>query len=372
MVTYDYSELGVESCGATLHRAKGLRGYRKLRAGPSWAKPWLDLMLLTKLVSVARELRPDLIHAHNYEAPIAAYLARAGLKIPVVYGSHNLMVDELESYFHRPWSRLLARAFALALDKTVPRGADGCITLSSAALDELQRLGVPPERLHHIPPGVDPADFPAGDCATTPLPDVLKSTQRVVYAGNPDGYQDLELLFDALRLARQHLPGLQLRMISSAELGPTLRLAESRGLLPEAIEPITTSAWPDVRRAMSECQVAALPRRVCRGYPIKLLNYLGTGLPVVACDGSAMGLEDQRFGRVVRPTASAFAEALTDLVQSPDRSYSMGMAGRRWVLEEQTWAARIPTFERVYHAVLGHDGDTSLAGSVLAAGAGLR
>ena len=372
MVTYDYSEVGVESCGATLHRARGLRGYRKLRAGPSWSKPWLDLMLLIKLVSVARDLRPDLIHAHNYEAPIAAYIARAGLKIPVVYGSHNLMVDELESYFDRPWSRWLARGLAVALDKSVPRGADACITLSSAAVDELQRLGVPPELVHHIPPGVDPEDFPAGDCVPKPGPDDPRSTAHVVYAGNPDGYQDLELLFDAVRIARLEHPGLRLRMISSAELGPTLRIAESRGLPVDAVESMTSSDWPDVRRAMSECQVAALPRRVCRGYPIKLLNYLAMGLPVVACEGSAMGLDDNRFGRVVGPCVEEFAAALTDLVRSPGRSYSMGVAGRRWVLEGQTWSARVPYFERVYRDVLRHDGDSSLAGSILAGGAGLR
>ena len=42
---------------------------------------------------------------------------------------------------------------------------------------------------------------------------------------------------------------------------------------------------------MDAADVAVLPRSVCSGFPIKILNYLAVGTPVVVAEGSDMNLE---------------------------------------------------------------------------------
>ena len=148
-------------------------------------------------------------------------------------------------------------------------------------------------------------------------------------------------------------PDVRLRIISSAGLESTLALASQCGLEPEQVESFTCTDWEQVCELIRECDVAALPRRVCRGFPIKLLNYLALGLPVVACEGSAKLLREGESGLVVPPDPSKFAAALCQLLGDRERAFRMGSGARSSTLVEQDWRLRVPEFERVYAAALG-------------------
>lgn len=346
LVVYHFGE-ELEPCGATLHRTPRLPGYSKLRAGPAWGKPLLDALLLAELLRVVRDVEPDLIHAHNYEAPIAAYIARRLSSVPVLYTSHNFMVDELHTYFGSRFSRALARRFARLLDSQLPRRADQCIALSAEAVPVLEELGLPATRIHTIPPGVHPDDFPEEES-----PGRSAAPLRVAYAGNPDNYQDLDLLFGAMKRLREHLPEVRLRLISSADLSSTAERALALGLPRESLELVTTTDWPEVRAALRGAQVAALPRSVCRGFPIKLLNYMGLGMPVVACAGSAKLLRNGTDGLVVPFSEEAFADGLLRLLEDPGAANRMGRSARASVLEKHGWTQRVPDLERVYAAMV--------------------
>src|SRR5665647_3537086 len=66
------TKLGHEVCIVTYHLGRDMPGvrvvrtavvpwYSKLEAGPSWHKPYLDLLLLWKAVTEARSFHPHLI-----------------------------------------------------------------------------------------------------------------------------------------------------------------------------------------------------------------------------------------------------------------------------------------------------------------------
>ena len=118
-------------------RIPNLSGYNNMRAGPDLIKPLLDLGLAYKLST----LRPDIVHVHNYEAPIAEYLAGLRRRLPVVYSAHNLMEEELHTYFKRPMVRKTARKIGRLLDCTIPRRADHCIAIREETVGTLRRLG---------------------------------------------------------------------------------------------------------------------------------------------------------------------------------------------------------------------------------------
>jgi glycosyltransferase involved in cell wall biosynthesis len=348
LVTYHFGEDHLAPCGATIHRTAALRGYSKLRSGPGWGKPLLDLLLLQKLRKVIRAVQPDLIHAHNYEAQLVACLARRGAAVPVVYSAHNLMSDELESYFEGPISRRFARAVAGFLDRELPRRADRCVTLCEAAVPALAALGMEPSRIHPILPGLHADEFPAAPRK----PSGGVSGLRVVYAGNPDSYQDLQLLFSAMASVCRHLPSARLRLVSSAGLGPTVELAQRCGLDSRFIEPFVEQRWTNVASLVGACDVAALPRRLCRGFPIKLMNYRALGLPVVACAGAAEGVRHGEDGLVVPFDVDAYADALVSLLRDPELAVRMGQTARSETLREHRWERRVLDFERVYSVTL--------------------
>ncbi len=323
-----------------LLRAPAVPGYDRLRAGPDLVKPWLDLAMAGQLARRAGDF--DVIHAHNYEAPLAGYLARAVSGVPVVYNNHNTMAEELPSYFLRPGARRLARLGGRLLDRSIPRWADATVAISEEAVPLLEGLGC--QRVSHVPPGIDPEDLVGGRRAATRARLGLGLRPWVVYAGNPDAYQDLETLVDAVC----RLPELGLLMVSASPLDRWQLRA--RGL-PEARKRfVVTSSWPQVRDLLAASDLAGLPRQVCSGYPIKLLNYLGMGLPTVACQGSARPIAGVLS--VPNGDVPAFALALQGLATDPARRAALGRAARADVHDRFTWEACAVRLERVYEGLL--------------------
>ena len=321
-------------------RTPAVPGYDNLRAGPDLVKPLLDAALALRLCLEDA----DIVHAHNYEAPIAAYIARALRGTPVVYNTHNTMAEELHTYFEGELSRRIARVVGRTLDRTVPRLADACVAISEDAVGILEALGC--QRVTHVPPGVDPEDLVTGDAALVRERYGLGDRVWVVYAGNPDAYQDLGDLVDAVL----QLDDVGLLMVSASGLE---RWEERARALPEARKRfVVTPHWPEVRELVAASDIAALPRRVCSGYPIKLLNSLGLGIPTVCARGSSRPIQ----GIVTVPNGdpAAIAEALHALSQDPHRRLELGRAAALDIRTHHTWDARAAELETVYAQVLGY------------------
>lgn len=314
--------------------------YRNLRAGPDWVKPLLDVRLTRFLCQLAPEA--DLIHAHNYEAPLAAYVARRLHGTPVVYNNHNTMSEELHQYFESPLLRGLARAVGWGLDRSIPRRADASVAISQTAEPVLRKLGC--REVHHIPPGVDLADFQGGDRGSARAELNLGSRVWVVYAGNPDAYQDLDVLVDAVAKDDE----LGLLMITAADWSA---IEEQAAAIPASRRRfVRADSWERTRHLLRAGDIAALPRSVCSGYPIKLLNYLGLGLPVVCAEGSAQPSE----GTVVVPNrdSQALHEALRRLASHEEERTRLGEAGRDWVETCCSWNARAEELEQLYEKIM--------------------
>ncbi|MEC9388969.1 MAG: glycosyltransferase family 4 protein [Myxococcota bacterium] len=314
-------------------RTPRIPGYENMRAGPDWVKPLLDVALAARIAAVPA----DVVHAHNYEAPIAAYLVRRRTGVPVVYNAHNTMGEELPTYFHRPWVRNGARAAGRWLDRSVPRRADHSVVLNQAAVRTLKRLGC--DAVSMVPPGIDAAELEG-------VHDVpLEPGPWVVYAGNPDRYQDLDVLVRAMR----RIPHIGLLMVSASPLSDW----KDCGL--ERLKLVETGDFDEVKSWVAAADVAAIPRTVCSGFPIKLLNFLGLGLPTVVAAGSAQPLPG--VVEVPNGDATAMANAIDALVADRQRRETLGAFAQAHVRDACTWDARARELESIYHRVIaGADG----------------
>lgn len=309
-------------------RTPSLPGYQRVRAGPDAVKPLLDLALAALL---ARE-PADVVHAHNYEAPLAALLARPWQRAPLVYSAHNTMGEELPTYFEGERRRRLARWAGQLLDHAIPRMADHAIAISAPAVETLRALGC--ARVSLVPPGIKPEDVAPA------VPALLPPGPWVVYAGNPDRYQDLDVLLAAMA----QVPQARLLLVSASPLDEWARQA------PPGTRCVLTRSFEEVRSLLAASTLAVVPRSVCSGYPIKLLNSLGMGLPTVIARGSAQGLP----GEVVVPDRDpvAMAAAIRALLAEPERRAQLGAEAREHVLAHCTWAARAADLELLYRTLL--------------------
>jgi glycosyltransferase involved in cell wall biosynthesis len=221
------------------------------------------------------------------------------------------------------------------------------VAISKTAEPVLRKLGC--REVQHIPPGVDLKDFDGGDREAARAELSLGDRVWVTYAGNPDSYQDLDVLVDAVAQDDE----LGLLMISASELDIVEK--QALGIPEERKRFIRAETWEKTRFLLSAGDIAALPRSVCTGYPIKLLNYLGLGLPVVCAEGSAQPSR----GTVTVPNrdVDTMWRALRQLASNESERLQLGREGRAWVVESCSWDARAVELEALYEKIMTGESD---------------
>ena len=118
IVTY---HLGRDMPGVRVVRIPHVPWYNKLEAGPSWHKPYLDILLLWKSLAEVRSFRPHLIHAHLHEGALIGSVLKASVSFPAAV--------RLSGQFERrvPQSWLFSRY--IAADDDCSNGWSGLSTV---------------------------------------------------------------------------------------------------------------------------------------------------------------------------------------------------------------------------------------------------
>ena len=119
--------------------------------------------------------------------------------------------EELSTYFERVRTKRWMTRFGRFLDKTIPRLADQTLVLRSASVSILRQLGC--QNVLSVLPGISPDEFLDTSFLKEQTPQGMETGQWVVYAGNPDAYQNLEVLMSAMDC----IPEVGLVMVSASD-----------------------------------------------------------------------------------------------------------------------------------------------------------
>ena len=353
-VVVTYGE-GLEHALADLpvRRIPRLPGLRAVGSGPRVAKVVLDVVLLVRLLGVLRRESIEVMHAHNYEAALVGLAARELTGVPLIYHSHNALAEELPTYFRSRSARRLARFAGAIADREVPRRADHCIAICRELVGFLRARGVDREAIEMIPPGGSPEEFPscsAAEAATNRARFGFGERPVLLYTGNLDGYQNLELLLASIGIVRDTIRDALLVLATHAtprDLPPHLRR------LPLGVRLVTAGDFATVRDLIQVADLALCPRREWSGFPMKLLNYMAAAKAVVVSSGSAKAVQHGRNGLVVGDDGpGAYAAAILELLADPARRRMLGAAARRTVEDEYGWGRVIDQVEATYATVL--------------------
>lgn len=280
LLTYAHGE-GTSSDTHQTHRLADRPRVRSSRSGPSLGKLALDARMVPELRAVSRSTNPSAIVAHNVEAALVA--ATANVR-PLVYFAHTRFDAELPHYA-RPGLAALLEPAGRALDALACRGADHVVAVCPDLARSLgRRLGreVPAITL---PWRVAEAMLPDERLAARASFGIAGDAPILLYAGNLDAYQGWE---DAV-LALCGLPEARLLVATSSDPAQLLALAREAGVL-DRVQLSALSTEPARRRIHAAADLALVTRRAPGGLPIKLLDALSRGLPVVATSRATGGL----------------------------------------------------------------------------------
>ena len=345
-VTYGYGEYEGDF---PFHLHRSARVDAGLRSGPNLKKPAADAALVMTAARVARAYRCDLWHVHTAEGLGLGALLKLQTSLPLVYHAHNAMGPELPTYFRAHLAQAFASVLGEVLDRTLPRAADAVIAFDDDHKSLHEVYGVAEESIHVIPPGLDGAEITGPSRAGVERARALVGSGPVLlYAGNPDAYQNLDLMWQAFARVRRQRPDVTLLVATNHPAGAFEREWLAAGG-PDGVVVQRFSDLDELRALFAVADIGLNPRTLWTGAPIKILNYLAAGLPVVACRSAARHILTPVCGLMVEGNPNAFAAAILRLLDQPIGSSE----ARRRVFDRYHIDNQIPAYEQVYRRVLG-------------------
>ncbi len=309
-----------------------------MRSGPHWRKPLADLDLAwvwkNQAAQARREGDPfDCLLAHNVEAAAVGIALRSTTDVPVVYVAHTILRHELSAYLPKRL-RPVADRIGQAMDRWVSARCDGIIALSMDAAKELEPFSNGPISIQ--PPGHFIQPPPSEDqIAASCKKHGLTIGRYVLYSGNLDEYQDLELLEEACLKLSSSMPPIVI-----ACHAPQTEKGIRKNPFP-SVPCLHIEDFNEMRNLMYGAESLILTRRRPGGFPIKLLNYMEAARPIIAFEGIASGLLNGESARLLPPGSSSleFAKAITEVHNQPQLQERLGSGAFRHLTQEHDWRA---------------------------------
>jgi glycosyltransferase involved in cell wall biosynthesis len=328
---------GSQSYSFKVERIPDLPRFHSFSSGPYWQKPFLDLGISIRLCWLVSRFRPDFIHAHGPEAVFASLAAKKIFGLPLIYHAHSLFETELPSYF-----KGLPKIIGRFIDKKAVSLSDLTITISKRTADYLKENTPSAFKIVYLKPSFHLSEIKAEREVTRQRYGFSKK-EVILYAGNLDSYQRIDILEKAFEIIKDKRPQAILVVITGSE---AKKLKEKQGI------------WifphlhiKEVRKMMQAADVLVCPRTDPYGFPIKLLNYMLAGQPIVGFRSSGHELEHKRHAILIdKEDPFALAQGIELILTNPHLSNHLKKEIQKKV-KEYSWENGIRELEDIYSRV---------------------
>lgn len=315
------------------------------------------LSLAVRLRQLARQARPDILHAHSPALnAIAALNAGRALGIPVVYEVRAFWEDAAADHgSSRPGG--LRYRLTRALETYALRRADAVTTICDGLRRELCARGVPAHKITVIPNAVDALAFSTSAPEDHWLAHKLGLHGHLVigFIGSFYAYEGLALLLRAMPRLLAAQPALRLLLAGGGPQETALRALAAQLGLEHAV--VFAGRVPHAQVAayyqlVDICVYPRLPMRLTELVtPLKPLEAMAQGRLVVASDvgGHRELVEHGKTGMLFRAgDAEALAQAVLNLLLAPASWPALRRQARAFVETERSWSASVGRYAPVY------------------------
>ncbi len=319
--------------------------------------------LAARLLEVAREIKPDVLHAHSPALnAIAALRVGKKLGIPVVYEIRAFWEDAAVDHgTASEWG--LRYRITRALETYALKRVDAATTICEGLRAEIVGTrGIPATKITVIPNAVDVGDFSVGGERDEALASQLGLQGKSVlgFIGSFYAYEGLDVLLQALPAMLETNPAIRVLLVGGGPQDAALKAQAAQ--LGVADKVIFTGRVPhhDVQRYYNLVDVLVYPRLKMRltdlVTPLKPLEAMAQGRLLVASDvgGHKELIEDGKTGVLFRAgDPLALAQKTLALLAAPERWAALRAQGRSFVENERSWKASVSRYKNVYRGVTG-------------------
>lgn len=329
-----------------VHRIPDLPRYHSARSGIHYKKIALDLSLALQTAKLIENLKPDIVHAHHYEALAASVLADPTRKTPRVFHAHALFGPELPTYAKRPF-RPIWGATGRLIDTLLPRRADGIIAISEQMKRAIASNVSPQTPIALVRPPFEPSLRNAEKQEVG-----RKHTVRMIYTGNLDEYQGLSnLLLGLQRIDSQTRERLEFQILTDSDPASLkYQVRKCRIDVPINIGPL--KSWESTHQSIVEADFMVIPRTLANGFPIKMVNALATGCPLLVDYRITEELRDDEAYKIDMSAPDQVSAGIARLAADRSLRQTLGHGARAAALRLHDPQKAAGTIEDLYIEIL--------------------
>lgn len=319
-------------------------GIRDIPIGLSIRKLVLDLFVLPAIIRQLRREHYDCMHAVE-EAAFLAHIAARLYRVPLLYDMQCLLSEQLSTW--RVFRFGPIRSALRFAERWLLRRVDA-VACSVGLEEHVQEIapGTPVTEWHY--PGND-AVIP--DTANSPLsgePKIAANRYVIAYTGNFAPYQGVERLVEAIPDVLEAIPH-ALFLFVGAESDAPLPGSSSVPSFADAVGVVPRQPQAQIARYLEVADVLVSPRDISGNLPLKVLEYMSAGKPIVATDSPAhRKVLDDNSAILVSPDPRALAAGIVKLYKDPELGKHLAAAAQRFALEHLGWSDFIDEVGELY------------------------
>lgn len=314
-------------------RVPRVPGVGNVPPGFSWQKLVYSFLMIFTVLRLAFSRRYDLVHAGE-EACFIALLLRIVRRLPYVYDMDSSIAQQMVE--KKPalklvagvmnWLEGLAIRHALAVVAVCPALVDLARDNGAKRVLLLQDISL----LDRCQPGNDISDLRREMATDAPL---------LLYVGNLESYQGIDLLLDGFALAAQAGAEAALAVVGGRQEDVTRyqQKAEQLGVA-EKCRFFGPRPVNDLGAYLEQADILVSPRSVGNNTPMKIYTYLAAGKALLATRifSHTQALDDS-ISCLVEPTPQGMADGIVLLCSDKDLRRKLGGAGQQRAEERHSF-----------------------------------
>jgi len=324
------------------------------------------------ILKIFREEKYNLIFVREdvFDGLVAAYIIKRKYKVLFVFQLPNPIEQYWETYEAEPKSPkflyyLVARFIGFIATRLLHE-SDLILPISKWLKDHLIEQGIKGSKIMPVSSGVDIEAFLNKEGKDIRKRYDLSNSKVIIYVGTLDKARGLKVLIQAFSKVKQKNEGVKLLVIGRGSDEQHLkRLATKLGIKNDVVF-TGRVPQPEVPDFIASADIGVAPGPPLSFYkvgsPIKMFEYMAMAKPVVANEEiyeQKEVLEQSRGGILVPFTPEAFAKAIIELLDNPEKAAEMGRRGREWVVKNRNYEILARQVEKRYLELLNSEREKS-------------
>lgn len=346
IIVYPEGE-NIDLSGVTLKRVPFVSKIKDIRPGFSFKKLLVDFVMFFFTWKMVHKNRYDLIHAGEESVFMAMFMKRL-YKIPYVYDIDSSIAQQMVEKYPKIG---VATSFLNRIEGHAIRGALVNVPVCHALRELCEKNNSKKTiTLYDISQLKNP-DLPRTGFLQR---EINASGLLILYCGNLESYQGIDLLIESFSFVIQRNGGVELVLIGGVKKDIEYYKKKAASLnIGDHVHFLGPRPLEQLDQFLADADILVSPRTKGVNTPMKIFPFLHSGKPVLLTNlYTHTQIVTQNEAYLADPEPESFGMGILELVADPSLRKRLGENGRAFVEKEHVYSAHKRRMDELYDWII--------------------